>query len=77
MVPEGAAVYGLTRQREMPLRRGLILMSQAEALEISLVPMVEATAQRRQVNSRGADGTLYSSGSISCSSSHVFLGIQE
>lgn len=76
MVPEGAAVYGLTRQREMPLR-GLILMSQAEALEISLVPMVEATAQRRQVNSRGADGTLYSSGSISCSSSHVFLGIQE
>lgn len=33
--------------------------------------------QRQQVNSRGAGGTLYSSGSMCCSSSYVFLWIEE
>lgn len=32
--------------------------------------------QRQQVNSRGAGATLYSSGNMCCSLSHVFLGIQ-
>lgn len=59
---------------------GWALMSQAEALEIPLVQMIEATAlgiQRQQVNSRAAGGTLHSTGSMFCFSSHVFLGIQE
>lgn len=59
---------------------GCALISQAEALEISSVQMMKATAsgvQRQQVNSRGAGGTLYSSGSMCCSSSYVFLWIEE
>lgn len=84
-VPEGAAVYVLTRLKGDATvgsdpHCGCALMSWAEALEMSLVRVMEATAlgeQRQQVNSRGAGGTLYSSGNRCCSSSCIFLEIQE
>lgn len=82
VVPEGAAVYGLTRAKGDAMVGSdphCALMSQAEALEIHSANDRSNSigVQRQQVNSGGAAGTLYSRGNTCCSSSHVFLGIQE